>query len=115
MQTDIRDVCHTVFQRWVAQLVDPSRSKASSTATRSGGSGSSSLIVSRLLEGITDLCVFFGRDVTEDFVLPMLFTFLNQDWEVKTVFLKQVRSRCRSCACVLDTAAHGVSHHRSLE
>ena len=80
----MKDICHTVFQKWVAQLVEPARA-AFAASVDAGSSGSASLVVSRLLEGITDLCVFFGREVTEDFVLPMLFTFLNQDWQVKTV------------------------------
>ena len=50
----------------------------------------SSLVKMTLLKDVTRLCVFFGRVRTNNFLLPMLITFLNErdDWQLRATFFE---------------------------
>lgn len=51
----------------------------------------SSLIKRSLLSTIIKLCVFFGRKETENFLLPLLFTFLNDtDWQLRAALFDHI-------------------------
>lgn len=45
-----------------------------------------------LLSDITRLCIFFGRQRTNDFLLPLIITFLNDrhDWELRCAFFQSI-------------------------
>ncbi|KAF0971539.1 hypothetical protein FDP41_010145 [Naegleria fowleri] len=44
-----------------------------------------------LLKNITPLCIFYGRRKTNDFVLPMVITFLNsRQWRLRHAFFEQI-------------------------
>ena len=44
-----------------------------------------------LLSDIAQLCIFFGRRRTNDFVLPLVITFLNsREWELRNDFFKKI-------------------------
>ena len=44
------------------------------------------------LKDITRLCTFFGKQKTNDFLLPLIITFLNDrhDWELRCAFLNNI-------------------------
>lgn len=48
--------------------------------------------ISHLTQDITRLCMFFGRQKTNDFLLPLIITFLNDrhDWELRCAFLNNI-------------------------
>jgi phosphoinositide-3-kinase, regulatory subunit 4 len=51
----------------------------------------SSAIKKALLSDVTQLCMFFGRRRTNDFVLPLVITFLNsKDWDLRLEFFKKI-------------------------
>ena len=52
----------------------------------------SSLVKRTLLCGVTRLCTFFGQDRTNDFLLPLLITFLNEhgDWQLRATFFERI-------------------------
>ena len=47
-----------------------------------------------LLSDITTLAKFFGRQRTVDTLLPLIVTFLNDDWEVKAAFWQNITGVC---------------------
>jgi phosphoinositide-3-kinase regulatory subunit 4 len=50
-----------------------------------------SVVKRALLTNIVQLCMFFGRRKTNDFVLPMIITFLNsRDWRLRHAFFEQI-------------------------
>ena len=53
---------------------------------------SSSLAKRTLLCGVARLCTFFGRDRTNDFLLPLLITFLNEhgDGQLRATFFERI-------------------------
>ena len=52
----------------------------------------SSLVKMTLLKDVTRLCVFFGNARSNNFLLPMLITFLNErdDWQLRATFFEVI-------------------------
>ncbi|KAL9641455.1 hypothetical protein ABK040_013380 [Willaertia magna] len=51
----------------------------------------STVVKRALLKNITQLCIFYGRRKTNDFVLPMIITFLNsRQWRLRYAFYEQM-------------------------
>ena len=52
----------------------------------------STLVKMTLLKDVTRLCVFFGNVRSNNFLLPMLITFLNErdDWQLRATFFEVI-------------------------
>jgi phosphoinositide-3-kinase regulatory subunit 4 len=49
------------------------------------------IVKSALLKNILKLCTFYGRRKTNEFVLPMIITFLNsKEWRLREAFFEQI-------------------------
>jgi phosphoinositide-3-kinase regulatory subunit 4 len=51
----------------------------------------SSFVKTSFLKNILKLCVFFGKKKSNDFVLPMIITFLNsKEWLLRYTFFEKI-------------------------
>ena len=59
-----------------------------------------SIVKRALLIDITRLAVFFGRQKTVEFILPLIVTFLNEtDWELRHEFFENILGICEFIGC----------------
>jgi len=94
---------HGVVSKWIHDLVGDS-DNAMGASFSGGGSGGSSgtsaqnraaarsnLVKRALLRDITRLCIFFGAAGTEQQMLPLLITMINdRDWELRYAFCAHI-------------------------
>ena len=79
--------------KWVRDFFNPDSSgsarQPSLTLIRS------SLAKRALLRHMTRLCIFFGKDLTESFFLPLFLTIINErDWELRHAFYEHIPELC---------------------
>jgi phosphoinositide-3-kinase regulatory subunit 4 len=49
------------------------------------------LVLTSRLQDLARLCQFFGRQKTNEFLLPLASTFLNQpDWQLRAAFFRNI-------------------------
>lgn len=74
---------HQMISRFVVQIAAPDQKASSSQVKRA------------LLDDITRLCIFFGRERTLDIVLPQLIAVLNdRDPQVRCAFFQNITGVC---------------------
>jgi len=58
--------------------------------------------------GITRLCVFFGRQKANDVLLSHMITFLNDknDWHLRGAFFDSIVGKCLVSASQIDNNVH---------
>ena len=100
---------HGVVSKWIHDLVgdsDNAMGASFSGQSSSGGNGNgggggtsaqnraaarSNLVKRALLRDITRLCIFFGAAGTEQQILPLLITMINdRDWELRYAFCAHI-------------------------